>query len=195
MWNLLLPALAIGGGLFLASNANTQAANTVNAAVSAAQSQDNAIAQSGGVGPGSTYLRSLIMSPGTLTPTQQSQLADLRRSVANQIHGSDFAGSGAGSGRTAAALFDKTENNFVNTALDSNKQQAITAADKLAGTSDAAATAAAQAGLTGATDIANADIAQGKLYGAALGDVTSLINRQNKANTTGGYSTSLSTLS
>jgi len=191
MWNLLLPALAIGGGLFLASNANTQAANTVNAAVSAAQSQDNAIAQSGGVGPGSTYLRSLIMSPGTLTPAQQSQLADLRRSVANQIHGSDFAGSG----RTAAALFKKTEGDFVNTALDSNKQQAITAADKLAGTSDAAATAAAQAGLTGATDIANADIAQGKLYGAALGDVTSLINRQNKANTTGGYSTSLSTLS
>ena len=191
MWNLLLPALAIGGGLFLASNANTQAANTVNAAVSAAQSQDNAIAQSGGVGPGSTYLRSLIMSPGTLTPAQQSQLADLRRSVANQIHGSDFAGSG----RTAAALFKKTEGDFVNTALDSNKQQAIGAADKLAGTSDAAATAAAQAGLTGATDIANADIAQGKLYGAALGDVTSLINRQNKANTTGGYSTSLSTLS
>ena len=191
MWNILFPALAIGGGLFLASNANTQAANTVNAAVSAAQSQDNAIAQSGGVGPGSTYLRSLIMSPGTLTPAQQSQLADLRRSVANQIHGSDFAGSG----RTAAALFKKTEGDFVNTALDSNKQQAITAADKLAGTSDAAATAAAQAGLTGATDIASADIAQGKLYGAALGGVTSLINRQNKANTTGGYSTSLSTLS
>ena len=123
------------------------------------QSVDNSIAQSGGVGPGSTYLRSMVMQPNTLTPAQQTQLADLRRTTANQIHGSDFAGSG----RTAAALFDKTENGFVNSAMDQNKQQSISAADKLASTSNAAAEAGAAAGVTGATTEGNADLATGKL--------------------------------
>jgi hypothetical protein len=180
MWNLLLPALAIGGGLFLANRANTQAANTVNAAVQQQQTLDNQIAQSGGVGPGSQYLRSLVVQPNTLTPAQQSQLADLRRSVANQIHGSQFAG-----GRTAAALFKQTEDNYVNDALQQNRQQSINAADQLAGTSNKAAEAGAAAGVTGATTVANSDLATGKLYGQALGDVSSLINRQNKAETTG----------
>ena len=130
-----------------------------------------------------SYLRSVIAEPGTLTPAQVTQLADLRRCVVNQLHGSNFEGSG----RTAAALFSKTENDFTNTALDQNRQRAITAAGQLAGNqteADRALMAGAQAGSTAASDIgkltAEGGLATGKLCGGALGDVASLINRQSK---------------
>lgn len=189
MWEMLLPALAIAGGTFLASSANKSAANTavagINNATAIQQATDNSIATSGGVGPGSSYLRSLVADPGALTPAQQEGLAEVRRGVTNQIHGSDFAGSG----RTAAALFKDTENNYVNTALQANKSQAINAADRLSSTSTTAAIASAQAGSSAATATGNIEaqqgIATGKLYGQALGDVSSLISRQSKLNQIG----------
>lgn len=184
MWGLLAPLLAVAGGTYLAIQSNKTAANTVNQAVANAQSAYNTEAQSGGTGPGASYLRTLVASPQTLTPAQQSQLQDLRRSTANELHGSDFAGSG----RTAAALFKKSEDDFTNSALQQNQQNAIGAADKLAGTSSTAENAAIQAGLTGAETNANADIATGKIYGQALGDVSSLINRQSKLQQVNGSS-------
>ena len=193
MWQLLAGALAVGGGLYLANQADTKAVNTATAGINNAaaiqQATDASIAASGGAGPGASYLRSLVASPGTLTPAQQMQLADLRRSTANQLHGSDFAGSG----RAAAAVFNKTENEFTNTALAQNKQQAINAADKLEGVSTSAAMAGAQAGATAADQSANitaqGGLAQGRLYGAALGSVGSLIANQGKQAITGIPST------
>jgi hypothetical protein len=171
-----MPLLAIGGGTYLATQANTKAASTVNNAVANVQATDSSIAQSGGTGPGTSYLRSLVAQPQTLDPAQQSELQDMRTSVTNQLHGSDFAGSG----QTAAAIFKKTDSDFVNTALQQNKQNAISAADKLSGTSTSAAESGANAGLEGAVTGANAATSNAKVIGQALGDVGSLISRQSK---------------
>ncbi len=179
MWGLIAPLLAIGGGAYLATQANQRAVNTINPAVAQVQATDNAIAQSGGVGPGATYLRTMVANPQTLTPVQQENLAEMRRANINEIRGSGFAGSG----RTASELFKKTDADYINGALQQNKTNAINAADKLQGTSTSAAMAGANAGLQGAEIDANADIATGKIYGQALGDVSSLINRQNKLST------------
>ncbi|MGD0420558.1 MAG: hypothetical protein ABSA68_13430 [Xanthobacteraceae bacterium] len=188
MWSFLAPALAVAGGTFLAASTNANAANTavqgIQSATQQLQTTDNSIAQTGGVGPGATYLRQVLASPTNLTPEQQYQLQQNRISLANQIHGSDYAGSG----RTAAALFKTTDDNFVNTALQANQGRADTAAKQLDATSTQAAESAAQAGATGATSEANieanAGLATGKLYGQALGDVTSLVTRQSKLQST-----------
>lgn len=187
MWSFLAPLLAVAGGTYLATQANSKAANTavagINSAVTQQQSVDNSIAAAGGAGPGTSYLNSLVASPNTLTPDQQNQLKLMRASTINQLRGSGFAGSG----KTADALFKSSEDNFTNGALQQNKQNAISAADRLQGTSTQAAEQGAQAGATGAEAAANveanAGIATGKLYGQALGDIGSYLTRQNKLNT------------
>jgi hypothetical protein len=181
MWNLLLPALAIGGGLFLGSQANNKAAAAVNQAAQQQQAVDLSIAQNAQVNaaPGINYLHQVVADADTLTPGQKSQLADSRRAVTNQLHGSDYAGEG----RTAAALFKTSEDNFTNTALANNQKAATGAADTLATApvpGQSALMAAGQAGMNAAEVGANADIAKGKLYGQAIGDVGSLINRNSK---------------
>ena len=125
----------------------------------------------------------MIADPGTLTAAQKSQLADLRTSTANQLHGSDFAGNG----RTAAAVFGKTEDSFTNDALTSNRQQAIGAANTLSSNSNLAQgrefnaeQAGASAALQGAQSTAANDIATGKLIGQAIGDIGSTASQANK---------------
>jgi hypothetical protein len=181
MWNLLLPALAIAGGTYLGIQANQNAANTMTAAVRQQQAVDQQIANNANAvaAPAQSYLRGVMATSDTLTPAQVQQLELNRLDIKNQIHGSGFAGSG----RTAEALFKKGDSDFVNTALDQNRNKAIAAADTLNGRATAADNAllqGAQAGTTGATTVANSEIATGKLYGQALGDVSSLINRQSK---------------
>ena len=167
MWNLLLPALAIAGGTYLAANANNSAAAAYTNTANSIAAENQQIAA-----PAQSYLRSLIVSPDTLTPAQTKQLQLNRLAIANQIHGSEFAGSG----RTAEALFKGQDSDFINTALDQNKNKAVAAADTLQGRQTAADTAL----LSGAQTNATATLANGKLIGGALGDVSSLISRQSK---------------
>jgi hypothetical protein len=159
--------------------------------------------------PGGTYLRGVVADPGKLTPTQQAQLDELRRSVDNQIRGSQFAGSG----RTARSLFRSAETDFANDALEKNKQRAVDAANVMAGRSNAAEMAGAGQTMQVGTNVANltaglgnnsanlisntgkvagdsaaksglyeaqADAANGKLYGQAIGDISSIISNQSR---------------
>lgn len=190
MWNMLLPMLLTAGGTFLGMSGNDKAAAGIDKAVAGVQATDNSIANTagqiaaaGGTGPGAAYLRNLVADPNTLNPAQKAQLADLRVSTNNQLHGSDFAGSG----RTAAAVFKKTEDDFVNDALASNAHRADSAANTLSSNSNAATgqefnalQAGANAGLTGAENDANLSIANSKLMGSALGDIGSIISKGNK---------------
>lgn len=96
--------------------------------------------------PGTNYLRQVVAEDGGLTPAQRTQLDDLRTQTASAIRGSDYAGSG----RTAAALFKKVETDYVNDALDRNRQMQLAAAGQLASGNLNAGGAAAQAqGQTG----------------------------------------------
>jgi hypothetical protein len=113
---------------------------------------------------GTDYLKGVVSEPGELTPAQQTQLEDLRRSVDSQIRGSQFAGSG----RSAAALMKKTETDFVNQALENNRNRAMTAATTLnAGNSTATSElASGQRGLAGR--IADLTQASGKNQADAI---------------------------
>jgi len=209
MWQLIGSGLAAIGGTVAsllsndkATKAIDQGVQGVQAATRVAQATDSQIAaeadaaaQSGGTGPGTAFLRTLVADPGSLTPAQRSQLADLRASTANQLHGSDFAGNG----RTAAAVFGKVEDEFTNNALASNRQQAIGAANTLSSASTAAqgqkftalragadaGITGANAGLKGAEANANNDIATGKLIGQAIGDIGSAATKSTKGMTLG----------
>ena len=183
MWSLLGSAVSAIGGTAIGLYENSQANNAIQGGIQAVENTDSQIAgdaantaAQGGVGPGANYLRNMIADPGTLTAAQQSQLADLRTSTANQLHGSDFAGNG----RTAAAVFGKTEDSFTNDALTSNRQQAIGAANTLSSNSNlaqgrefSAEQGGANAALQGAQSTASNDIATGKLIGGAIGDIGS----------------------
>jgi hypothetical protein len=208
MWGLLGSAIGAGVSLFGAyegAQANTAAANqaiaTIQPAVAGVQATDTGIAtqanntaRSGGVGPGASYLRSLVANPTTLTPDQQYELGQLRLGVTNQLHSSDFAGSG----RAAADLFKTTEDNFVNDAIASNRKFAANAANTLSSNSNAAQGAAwnaeqagAGAGLQGAETTAGiqagAGLANSRLYGQAIGDIGSAITRStSKLGSVGG---------
>lgn len=199
MWDMLLPAVAILGGTIFAANANSKAAETAsNATLQAAQVQADAITKGNQqaqqtlqkiqdqAAPAGTYLRQVIAEPGTLTPAQTVQLEDLRRSVGNQIHSSNFAGSG----RTAVALFKKSESDFTNEALDQNRQRALTAAGGMYGAATGAATGSANADINTGLQVgktfgdagtraglydAQAGLATGQLTGKAIGDIGSLI--------------------
>jgi hypothetical protein len=190
---LLLPALAIAGGTYLGAQANANAANTAaQATLRGAQIQADTANQIAAndqqiAAPAQSYLRGVMATSDTLTPAQTKQLEQNRLSITNQLHSSPFAGSG----RSAAALFKSADTDFINSALDANKNKAIAAANTLAGRASSADTAALEAGKTLGTAAttaggydANAGLATGKLYGQAFGDVASLINRQSKGDVT-----------
>lgn len=204
MWNLLLPALATLGGAYISTTANTHAADVASHAVlQGAQIQADAIRQGNEqaqatlqqirseTAPGGTYLRQVIADPGELTPQQAAQLVDMRRSVGNTIHSSNFAGSG----RTGVALLKKSETDFTNEALQQNRNRADVAAGTMfnAGNSAAAGVAASQAGTgaaigkavgdaTGKAGLydAQAGLASGNVTGKAIGDIGALIATQGR---------------
>lgn len=158
--------------------------------------------------PSIPYLQNAVTESGQLTPAQQQQLEDLRRNVSNTIHSSPFAGSG----RTAAALFRRAESDFTNEALDRNKARADTAAGRLWGGYTGAAgqiasgqqTAGAQMGAALGQGTANAGmiqaqgtLANGKLFGQAIGDIGSMIagmGRSSRYGSTYGNPSKLGTL-
>ncbi len=146
--------------------------------------------------PGQTYLRTVVADPGMLTPAQLQALEDLRRNTRNQISTSSIAGSG----RTAAALLRRTESDFTNDALERNRSRAMDAASGMANRASNAATTignisvgtgtqqaalqAKQGEVTGNATAnsgaigAQAELANGRLMGSAIGDIGSLIASQ-----------------
>jgi len=189
MWGTLLPFLAILGGSYISSQANTAAAERASEAtlqgaqITAGAMKDVSEAAATRAAPGVSYLRRVVAEPGELTPLQRQQLEDSRRSTANTIHSSNFAGSG----RTGVELLRRNESDFVNQALENNRQRAMTAAGELAGsqnTSDAAAIGAGKAvgdaTAKGGLYDAQAGLASGQITGKAIGDIGSLIASQQR---------------
>jgi hypothetical protein len=126
---------------------------------------------------GPQYLQKVVATSDQLTPAQAEQLNLSRQSLDNQLHGSDFAGSG----QTAAALFKSSENDFTNTALQNNRQNAIQAATALNSNANSAATTAATGEASTATGTASS-IANTISSGSnAVANVTT-----NAGNTIGG---------
>ncbi len=237
MWNLIAPALALAGTV-IGINANNTAATTATNTIVGGEQQAVGTIQAGQTGAinailggmntaestltnfanneqtqnaaGPTFLRQVVATPDTLTPSQAAALDLQRQSVANQLHGSNFAGSG----QTAAALFKQSEADFVNNAIDKNRQNAINAASALNSNANNAATTAASGiantATQGSNAIANttsnssntiaglesnaanatagiqsnAGIANASLTGKAIGDIGSSIAQANKPNIT-----------
>lgn len=107
---------------------------------------------------GMQYLRSVLADPESLTPDQRAQLIDMRREVGDTIRASGFGGSG----RSAAALFKKTETDFTNDVMARNRAAALSAAGMMAGVDNNAGLQAAQAAATRGQQIA-------AIYGGAGG--------------------------
>lgn len=182
MWNLLLPTLLTLGGTYLSTQANQHAVDTAaNAQLQAAQIQANELNQiRQQAAPAAGYLRNVMATADDLTPAQKQQLEQNRLAITNMIHSSPFAGSG----RTAAALFKQQDSDFINTALDQNRQRAIGAANEMYGAGNQATTNIANAegkGVSQAGTIqANAGTANANLWGQSLGSVGNLINEQQR---------------
>ncbi|UVC14697.1 hypothetical protein [Mesorhizobium onobrychidis] len=82
--------------------------------------------------PGMRFLRNVIANPMRLTSDQKYQIDESRRINAQNIRSSGFAGSG----RTAAALMNKVENDTTNSMLEKNRAAAMAAAGGLADSYD-----------------------------------------------------------
>jgi hypothetical protein len=202
MWNLLLPSIVTLGGYLIGAEQNKRAAEIASrTALQGAQIAADAIREGSReaqatlnqiraeTAPATSYLRRVVAEPGELTPQQVVALNELRRNLANQIRGSNFAGSG----RTSAALFRKVESDFVNEALAQNRARADAAANQMfgAGANAASAVAGNQAAtgqrvgqlIGGATQQAGlyeaqSGLATGRLAGQALGDIGALLAGQ-----------------
>lgn len=205
MWEALLPLM--GAGVSAVSNyfgaqAQDQANQNAIRTIEGGTQQEVGAIQQGertlqGVvdenAPGQAYLRQVVAGSGDLTPEQKLQLADINRTVTNQIDSSSLAGSG----RSAAALIDDASNRFRLSALDANRQLAFGAAGTLAGNANRAqlgqaadqntiGAAFGQQGMNiakiqsgiGATD-KGAITGTGSSTGAAIGNIGSIIAKQN----------------
>lgn len=142
--------------------------------------------------PGMAYLRTIIADPESLTPYQQKQLEDARRTVTGTIRNSSLAGSG----RTAAAVFKDVESDYALKAQEQNRQAALQVAGVFANNDMAARNRVATnktdlAGKVGATYDASgrlqADVAQNagnriaNIYGDTAGKVATLQTGQGSA--------------
>lgn len=107
---------------------------------------------------GMQYLRSVLADPESLTPDQRAQLEDMRRNVGNTIVASGFGNSG----RSAAALFKKTETDFTNDIMGRNRAAALSAAGLMAQTDN-------NAGLQAANAAAERGQQMAAIYGGAGG--------------------------
>jgi len=194
MWPLIGSAIGAGSsllGAFMGSKANAQAAQQAEQAyqtgidqLTTTNNQVQGQLQAGAqqTAPGTSYLRGVVAAPQDLTAAQKLALDDIRRNETNTIRTSALQGSG----RTAAALLRDTENRFTLDALDKNRARADTAAGTLAnenyGYNIGAANTAADFGKSIASLStqkglvpAQETLANGQLWGKALGDVGSAI--------------------
>ena len=144
--------------------------------------------------PGVSRLQQITTGAATLTPEQQAQLEELRRSSLNTLSRSGLRGSG----RAVTESLRNVESDFTNRALGTNLARADSAATNLSNQGFAAGTRAAQtdvdigralgAGTAGAAGFnadaaiteAGADVANAQLRGAAIGDISSIIASEAK---------------
>ena len=138
--------------------------------------------------PGVSHLRTTALSsPGQLTPDQQFQLDEARRSSLTALNASDLRGSG----RATTAVLKDVESNFRNTAIGQNRQRKDNAANALANQNFGAQTAGANLDAQQGRDVGaaqattgntNADLvtSNARLSGQALADVSSIISDATK---------------
>lgn len=187
-------ALQVGGdiaGYFLGKSANKKAAKSASkiakkqlkleqAAINEATRQYEETKTL--AAPGVARLRQTVASPGRLTPVQADELQDTRRRTLNDLSRSGLRGSG----RAVTTAFKNVESDFVNKALDANRQRGDQAASELAGPFFNATGQTANLVLKGADAESGAladqgeaqqgkTIANANLAGQTLGDVSSLI--------------------
>lgn len=219
MWNLIIPAVASIAGAAISSKANRDATKSANKAARRASQQEieavnkyietnwQALAQRTGIydqvaetgAPGLRFLRQTVANPMRLSDAQRYQLDEARRVTGDQIR----AGGWGGSGRTAAAMMGKVENDMTNSFMENNRLAALKAADFLGQTSvnaerDKAAAIGehsgmhgnavlsigkSQAGATRAVGENKANLAtgQGQQMGQAIGDIgAAIVNWERK---------------
>jgi len=166
-----------------AERARTQAIVDGNAA--AQKRYEEVQSQTAG---GRSRLQGIVAAPTALTPLQKQQLEDTRRTTANSLQRSGFAGSP----RATVAAFRAVEGDAKNKMIATNEGRADAAATTLANMGNAATTRAAsldsatgQAIGAGAANAgyndANTSIANANLTGRALSDITSIIATEKKA--------------
>lgn len=139
--------------------------------------------------PGLAFLRRMVGGSTGLTDAQRAELDDVRRTTRDRIVASGYGASG----RTAAAMFKDVENDYILRALDSNRQNAQSAAQSMANVANNAAARKVDASreyydnygraVTGlgraqgdsirqqGENIANTTIANASLTGQAIGDI------------------------
>lgn len=179
------------GGAILGAKANEDAAEQAAKAASRstkAYREDAAKAREiyGGIqgetAAGPSYLRRVITGSTALTPQQRAEREEIQRSTLNALS----SGGLRGSGRAVTAAIKDTTGDFTNRALATNMARADSAADRFAApyfnaAGDAARTHIGEGAFAGENiyqagmDKAGADLATGRLYGSALGDIAGLI--------------------
>ncbi|WP_341702641.1 hypothetical protein [Ferrovibrio sp.] len=157
---LILGAAQLGSTLINAS-ANKDAAKTYAAGQTAAadairegnaaaqKRYDDIAAQTAGA---NSYLRSIYANPEGLSPLQQQERDELRRTTANRLATSGLRGAG----RAQVAAFRATDSDFTNRAISDNFRRA-----------DAAAAQQSGQGYSAASQAAGLDAATGRAVGTA----------------------------
>lgn len=133
--------------------------------------------------PANVYLRRLIATEGGgLTPGQTQELQDVRRSTRNQLASSGLRGSG----RATTAALRNVEADTLGRFTEENRTRAQQAANVLGGQGFQATNAGVNAGFNTAQQTGeglrsigvtqgSSDIANARLQGQALGDISALI--------------------
>lgn len=132
--------------------------------------------------PGVDYLMRTIGEDGTLNPAQQRELQRLRVDQKNALS----TGGLRGSGRAITAAQRDGEINFIDRALENNRQRALSTAGQVGGANFSASTGIGTNAVAGAGQqgdiIANigqvggqSDIANGALAGQTIGQVSGAI--------------------
>lgn len=188
----LISGAASVTGAVIASNANERASER---AAQAAQQQaeeirrGNTLAQQrfeqnrADAEPGMAYQRQMIGQADQLTDAQRAQLDDVRRVTGNQLALSGLRGSG----RAAVAAVRRSETDFVNSAMESNRRRADQAAgslaqqgfraNELAANTDAATgRAIGQGAMQAGLYDAESGLANAQIRGRAIGDIGTIIN-------------------
>lgn len=201
-FDVLAPIVGQVGGAVVGGIFNQQAADKAAKAAgksTAAYREDAAKARDiygnimGETAAGPSYLRRVITGSTALTPTQQAERDELRRSTLNTLS----AGGLRGSGRAVTAAIRDTESDFTNRALDTNQRRADQAANAFASpyfnaAGDAARSHIGEGAFAGQNIYdagmgqAQAGLATGQLYASTLGGIAADLRPRESAYSEGG---------
>lgn len=190
-WSWAIPAGLTATGMWLASDANKDAAKiTADATNRATDAQLQGIQdatailqqQQAAASPGLTAMQSMITAGNTLTPAQRTALGDARTTALNQLSNSGLRGSA----RATSAVVRDVEGRMRNQYLDANQGKADSAAQTLSGQYFNAGNNIANMNVSqgnavsqGLTTIGNSNAnlatSNANIQGKALGDIGAII--------------------